>query len=58
MCYLKDLVSLFFISFYTGLIFSGIYINEKRINSLEKNCFILENKIEDLLDILEEKKIN
>ena len=51
MCHLKDSIALFFISFSTGLVIGRLYLNERRIFNLEKNIFILENKIEDLKEI-------
>jgi hypothetical protein len=55
MCYIKDNISVFFISFSTGLIIGRIYLNEKRIYNLEKSIFILENKIDDLIDVITKK---
>lgn len=51
MCHLKDSIYLFVISFSTGLVIGRLYLNERRIFKLEKNIFVLENKIEDLIDI-------
>jgi hypothetical protein len=52
MCHIKDTISIFLISFFIGLIIGRIYLNEKRIFNLEKSIFVLENKIDDLIDVI------
>lgn len=55
MCHLKESIALFFISFSTGFVIGRLYLNERRISKLEKNIFILDNKIKDLEEDLIKK---
>lgn len=55
MCYIKDTIPIFLITFSTGLIIVKLYLNEKRIYKAEKNVFILENRLDDLKDVFLKK---
>lgn len=55
MCYIKDTIPIFLITFSTGLIIVKLYLNEKKIYKVEKNVFILENRLDDLKDVFLKK---